>query len=165
VPDFCGYTALHHSLIAAPNPALARILLEHGADVNAQDRYGTTPLLIALGINNLEIVEILLKAGAKLDLKDGEGTSPEILYRTRKPEIVRAVEKRIREEMGNDAPLKGDRCSVCKRSGIPLKRCTRCRMQLYCSVECQSERTVNLTAVTGGGDSGSWQRATGKSTN
>ena len=144
VPDLCDYTALHHSLIAAPKPQLVRILLERGADVNAQNRYGITPLLVALDINNLEIVEMLLQAGAKLDLKDSEGTSPEILYRTRKPEIVQAVEKSIREKVGNDAALKGDRCSACKCRGVPLKRCARCRMQMYCSVECQSKRTINL---------------------
>lgn len=144
MPDFCGYTALHHSLIGIPKPTLARILLEQGADANAQNRYGITPLLGAFDISNLEIVEMLLQAGAKLDLKDGEGTSPEILYRTRRPEIVRAVEKHIREKMGDGVALKGDRCSVCKRRGIPLKRCARCRMQMYCSVECQSKRTVSI---------------------
>ena len=138
VPDLCGYTALHHSLISVPNPIATQILLGHGADVNAQSRYGITPLLIALGENNLETVEMFLQAGARLDLKDGKGTSPEILYRTRKPEIAREVEKHIREKVGNDATSKGDRCSVCKRRGIPLKRCARCRMQMYCSVECQS---------------------------
>jgi hypothetical protein len=151
-PDLCGYTALHHSLIGAPKPAVARILVEHGADVNAQNRYGITPLLIALDINNFEVVEMLLRAGAKLDLKDGEGTSPEALYRTRKPDVVRAVEKHIREKVGDDATLKGDRCSVCKRRGIPLKRCARCRMQMYCSVECQSKCSIHrqvLCVLTG----------------
>ena len=142
MPDLCGYTALHHSLISIPNPTVARILLEHGADVNSQSRYGITPLLIALDINNLGVVEMFLQAGARLDLKDGEGTSPEILYRTQKPEIVRAVEKHIREKVGDDAALKDDRCSVCKRRGIPLKRCARCRMQMYCSVGCQSRYTI-----------------------
>jgi len=112
--------------------------------VNAQNRYGITPLLIALDINDLQIVEMFLQAGAKLDLKDSEGTSPEILYRTRKPEVVHAVEKYIREKLGDDAALKGDRCAVCKRRGIPLKRCARCRMQMYCSVECQSKCSVNF---------------------
>jgi len=144
VPDLCGYTALHHSLISTSKPTIARILLEHGADVNAQNRYGITPLLVALDINNLEIVEMFLQAGAKLDLKDSEGTSPEILYRTRQPEIVHAVEKYIREKTGGDAALKGDRCSFCKRRGVSLKRCARCRMQMYCSVKCQSKCTTDL---------------------
>jgi len=139
LPDLCGYTALHHSLIGILRPAISRVLLEHGADVNAQNRYGITPLLVALDLNDLELVEMFLQAGAKLDLKDGEGTSPEVLYRTRKPEIVQAVEMCIRERVGNDAALKGDRCSVCKRRGIPLKRCARCRIKMYCSVECQSK--------------------------
>ena len=100
---------------------------------------GITPLPIALDINNLKIVEMSLQVGAKLDSKDGEGPSPEIFYRTRKPEIVRAVEKLIREKVGDDtAFMKGDRCSVCKRRGIPLKLCARCRMQIYCSAECKS---------------------------
>ena len=168
VPDLCGYTALHHSLIGDPKPAMARILVDRGADVNAQNRYGITPLLGALYINSLELIEMFLRAGAKLDLKDGEGTSPEVLYRTRGPDVVRAMEKHIREKVGGDAALKGDRCSVCKRRGIPLKRCTRCRMQLYCSVGCQSKYDVQYQAwsiLTGGCVVCSWQGATGASTN
>lgn len=143
VPDPCGYTALHHSLTSAPGPALTRTSLEHGADVDAQNRYRITPLLIALDIRNLEIVERFLQARAKLDLKDSEGTSPEIPYRTWKPENVQTVEKYIRKKVGEDSALKGARCSICKRGGISLKRCAGCRMQMYCS-ECQSECTTNL---------------------
>ena len=59
---------------------------------------------VALDItDNLEVVETFLQAGAKLGFKDSEGMSPEILYRTQKPEIVRVVEKHIREKAGDDA--------------------------------------------------------------
>jgi len=61
--------------------------LEYGADVNAQNRYGITPLLIALDTNNLEIVEVLPQAGAGLGIEDGEGTLPEILHGLESPKL------------------------------------------------------------------------------
>ena len=44
-----------------------RLLLEHGAEVEVGDRYGTTPLVWAVRGGHLDIVTQLLRAGAKLD--------------------------------------------------------------------------------------------------
>jgi hypothetical protein len=49
---------VHHSLIVAPRRATSRTLMEHGVNVNAQNRYRTTPLLIILDTNKLEVVEM-----------------------------------------------------------------------------------------------------------
>lgn len=38
-----------------------RFLLEEGADINAQDSYGNTPLLIAVENNRIEMIRFLLK--------------------------------------------------------------------------------------------------------
>ena len=49
------------------------VLLHGGADVNAQNDQGTTPLMIAARRNTLRLVHLLLRYGANSTLKDIEG--------------------------------------------------------------------------------------------
>jgi hypothetical protein len=54
---------------------VVRLLLEHGADVNAKDEYKATPLHFAAcpGIGNADIVRLLIDAGADHKAKDDDG--------------------------------------------------------------------------------------------
>lgn len=56
-------TALH---VAATfgHASTVRILLDHGADANATDDQGKTPLCFAVRMNHAECVRLLVKAGA-----------------------------------------------------------------------------------------------------
>ena len=47
-----------------PSPAIARVLLDHGADVNAVSRNGYTPLYSAIESGNLELIKLYLDRGA-----------------------------------------------------------------------------------------------------
>lgn len=47
------------------------ILLEHGADINAKDKYGCTALTIEAGRDCPENVKLLLKYGADITCEDG----------------------------------------------------------------------------------------------
>ena len=47
-----------------------------GADVNAKDNEGVTPLHLATWKNASAIVEVLLKGGADANAKDNEGRTP-----------------------------------------------------------------------------------------
>lgn len=47
------------------------VLLEHGADINAEDRYGCTALTVAARESFTENVELLLKFGADITCDDG----------------------------------------------------------------------------------------------
>ena len=49
---------------------MAELLLENGADINAQSKYENTPLHLAAQQGYPEVVEVLLKHGAKTDLKN-----------------------------------------------------------------------------------------------
>ncbi|PYS93096.1 MAG: hypothetical protein DMF64_06075 [Acidobacteria bacterium] len=51
-----------------------RALLEHGADVNAQDDRGETALMIAAGETDPDMVRLLLSKGAVVNLKDKSGS-------------------------------------------------------------------------------------------
>lgn len=71
--DCDGRTLLH---CAARNPykEAAESLLSNGADVNAKDNTGCTPLMMAAAYNsNAAIAELLLEKGADLYAQDNQG--------------------------------------------------------------------------------------------
>lgn len=67
------------NLSNADNPAkLVKVLLDYGADPNAQSPDGTTGLILACASNDLESVTLLLKAGANPNLTVHDDNYPEI---------------------------------------------------------------------------------------
>lgn len=62
-------------LVAAQNGHIEamKLLIEAGADVNAQDDRGQTALMYAAGFADPDMVKLLLSHGARADLKDVEG--------------------------------------------------------------------------------------------
>ena len=81
-----GFTPLHFLLgaydtLLQMTPAAVRIkgielLLAHGADNNAQDSTGASPLHLAVEWGDPEIVAALLSRGADPDLKNSAGQTP-----------------------------------------------------------------------------------------
>ncbi len=71
---------------------IARLLLAAGANANAANRYGVTPLSLAAGNASGEMVEVLLKAGAdaKAIIRDGE-TVLMAAARTGNPKAVQSA--------------------------------------------------------------------------
>jgi len=67
-----GRTALH---VASSHGRIAVImlLLEHGANVNAQDLYGYTPLHEAAKEGHTEVVQLLLKYGSNANVQKKDG--------------------------------------------------------------------------------------------
>ena len=53
-------------------PAIFDLLLAKGADVNAQDNVGSTPLMLAIGSKLKDKVVDLLNNGARVDLKNND---------------------------------------------------------------------------------------------
>ena len=62
-PSADGTTALHRA-ISVNDAAKAEMLVHAGADVNAANRYGVTPLSLAAADGNAALLTLLLKAGA-----------------------------------------------------------------------------------------------------
>lgn len=76
VADKEGILPLHGALWSGFNKAAA-LLLEKGADPNKADApFGSTPLIIAIGNEAMEIVDLLLDLGADLNLREIDGDSP-----------------------------------------------------------------------------------------
>jgi ankyrin repeat protein len=50
--------------------AIAKLLLERGADVGAKDEYGQTPLHYASANNYIELAKLLIDAGADVEATD-----------------------------------------------------------------------------------------------
>ena len=71
-------------------PDVTRVLLEHGADVNAVNvNYGKTPLHIAVVNLRIDVVRVLLEHGADVDARDNEGkTAFQSLSANRHHEIM-----------------------------------------------------------------------------
>ena len=61
---------------------VSQLLLEHGADVNAQRNDGSTPLYIAARCEKVEVARVLLEHDENVDAKDNEGKTSFFLSRT-----------------------------------------------------------------------------------
>jgi tankyrase len=64
---------------------IGRILINAGADINAKDRIGMTPLLLTCGkfsSGNKEIAEMLINKGANINVRDLVGFTPLLLSLT-----------------------------------------------------------------------------------
>ena len=69
-----GATALHW---ARGDAAKTRLLIEHGAAVNARSQIGRTPLMVATAsTGGAEAVRLLLAKGAEVDAADNTGATP-----------------------------------------------------------------------------------------
>lgn len=56
---------------------MLNLLLDAGADIEARDQKGQTPLLLAAATNNTEVVKVLLDRGADKEAREsGEGMTP-----------------------------------------------------------------------------------------
>lgn len=59
--------------VATNDTNQARVLLQGGADCNIRNDEGSTPLMQAAQVGNLELVETLIKSGADVNLTDPQG--------------------------------------------------------------------------------------------
>ena len=74
--DELGATPLHDAAWAG-HAGVARLLIRHGADVNARHKEaGSTPLHYAVLMNRREVVDVLLEAGADLRAPFRGGATP-----------------------------------------------------------------------------------------
>lgn len=82
-----GKTALMYAAIRVP--AAVSPLLKAGAEVNAKDEDGSTPLMLAIAFGGTpEVIEKLLKSGAAVNSKNTSGATALMLAAAARPNIV-----------------------------------------------------------------------------
>lgn len=144
LPAINGATPLHFATAIYGRPDLARILLAHGADVSARDRYGQTPLFDAMLTDELECVELLIEAGTDTDTLNADGVSVMVMGPVA-ARISAALQKGLRKRAGEGpAAFEKKVCDGCGTKDVPLSLCARCHTARYCSRECQRACAARL---------------------
>ena len=94
--DICdddGWTALH--IASWSDNKYVVELLKNGADKNAQNNDGTTPLHHAARWNSAEAISVLLQYGASTNIRNKKGRTPyDIALSSKKKEMVRLMKRR-----------------------------------------------------------------------
>ena len=61
------------ALFAASSPAVAKVFLDHGVDVNTRDSTGTTALMVAAGTGRHDVAKFLIEHGADVNAVSTKG--------------------------------------------------------------------------------------------
>jgi ankyrin repeat protein len=83
-----------HSAASARNVAAARLLLEHGAPVNARQNGGWAPIHAAAQNGDEAMAELLLKHGADSEVVNDDGKTPAMIARQKGHETVAVLMER-----------------------------------------------------------------------
>ena len=80
--ELTGYSLRRNAASSNLSPAVLEVLLKAGADVNAKENKGWTPLHAAAAENpSPAVLEVLLKAGADPRAIDKDGKTPHAVAR------------------------------------------------------------------------------------
>jgi len=71
-----GENGLHVASRHAGNEATISVLLAYGANIDAQDNQGHTPLHVAIRAKNKRCAKVLVQKGASCEIKNAEGRTP-----------------------------------------------------------------------------------------
>jgi ankyrin repeat protein len=104
--------------IAKPQPESVKLLIEEGANVNAKDKRGETPLHEATKYGRLELVELIIKNGANVNVKNRDGQTS-LYYSAASTYLENDPEKRY-EKVAKLLIDNGADVNCKNREGTPL---------------------------------------------
>ncbi|XP_072559799.1 fibronectin type 3 and ankyrin repeat domains protein 1 isoform X1 [Paramormyrops kingsleyae] len=96
-----GWTPLMEVSAVSGNVAVAALLINAGASVNAADRKGKTPLMVAVLNDHQDLVSLLLRNGADLSVKNEFGSSAAEMARAFDRQATGGVPVLATDELGN----------------------------------------------------------------
>ena len=104
IPDVGGLTPLHQLAGFPPSDEKLKFeilekLLAYGANVNAVDNVGRTPIIYAIRNRDLKLVKHFINAGAELRFPDNEGGTP-IHYAAKSGDI--AIVRELKKHLGRE---------------------------------------------------------------
>jgi hypothetical protein len=68
-----GQTPIFNAIMRTDDKENIRLLIEAGADLDAQDTMGRTPMMVAANLRAYDVVNLLLEAGADYTITDNHG--------------------------------------------------------------------------------------------
>lgn len=89
--DMFGDTILHTATMMNVEPKIIELLINKGADVNARNKEGSTPLSIAVQKNDIPTVRLLTSKGADIHTQDTNGYSPLMIALAGSQEMMEAM--------------------------------------------------------------------------
>ena len=93
-----------HAAAAGRHLEVCRVLVAAGADVNATQHGGYTPLHEAAQHGDIEMVELFLSAGAVPSLRVAEGTPADLAEAAGHPDVARRLREVAATRVGPSAP-------------------------------------------------------------
>lgn len=106
IVTYPGWTALHYAA-ASGDTAIAAILLEHSAYIDAESPSQLTPLMIAAREGHPAVVQLLLREGADASLKNNERlTAGHIAARAGHGAIAGIIDTHLAAHPGTLAPAR-----------------------------------------------------------
>lgn len=148
--DVTGATAIHHALACSPTLELefAQMLVDAGADVNEQDRFGCTAMHEAMQVHNPTQEQVATRAhalvwvlthGGNVDVREGDGrTVRDVIDSTTKiwqSGVAKILAEIVRDDDERRARLGPHCCGFCGRvpeDDVVLFVCSRCKTARYC---------------------------------
>ena len=131
--DICGYTPLHHCVMHVLTPLtmqLGDILIKNGANVDAVNRFGCSPIFEAIQACQLSSIDFLMERGASVHIKDNQTGYTAVQFASHNPRVMECVVKNLDKREQSTKP-----CCVCQK--LCTKRCVGCFERWYCGSKCQ----------------------------
>merc|ERR1719450_528000 len=130
--DVAGYTPFHHCCNGYGNDVtmkMAELLLNAGADINARNRFGNTPLQEVSLVLQYDFITFLLDKGADPYIKDNDGCSPagSAHFNPKLMDLFRSkYSKDVKTSRVENTEASKEKCGNCEEKKKDRKKCTGC---------------------------------------